>query len=184
MKIELGCLVALSLALSVSVASAVQGITLDRPAGTQKMPQSGNEATRLLFHEIVGPTEPVLELDLAELLVQRATEADRLGLIKKEQKRMRERLRSHVREPVSLEVPRATTKTTWSFELLRKEDLSQLSEAAAEAISTQSRAYAFFDATDVKQSQWAIGLQKTQQGRPFAWLLSPATERHLKNEPD
>lgn len=121
----------------------------------------------LLLRESVGPSVPVTELDFSDLLMRRVREASRMGLFTQAQKELRERLRAHAAEPVSLELPASCQVQSHTVPMMSEADLENLEPALRGALEREKRLYVFFDASRTDQALWAARFAREHTQAPL-----------------
>lgn len=119
----------------------------------------------------IAPVQPVLEADWGALLMRRVHEAERLGLIGREQERSRQALSQAASFQQGPSLPRAKRETSRTVQLVAPDVRREWSAPVAAAVSALTRTYALIDTRDAAQVRWAAGLMKAE---PAARLIVTA----------
>lgn len=119
----------------------------------------------------IAPVQPVLEADWGALLMRRVHEAERLGLIGREQERARRSLSDAASFQQGPALPRARRESVRTVQLVAPDVRREWSAPVAAAVSALTRTYALIDTRDAAQVRWAAGLMKAE---PAARLIVTA----------
>lgn len=117
----------------------------------------------------VANTAPIIEPDWELLLKTRVAEADRLGLLKREQRKTAETMKRHAQTPVDLKLPKARVGTKRRMVILDADAVRSMATPVKDVLSGFTRGYVFFNADDPVQRKFVMKLPSVGSGmRPVA----------------
>lgn len=117
----------------------------------------------------VANTAPIIEPDWELLLKTRVAEADRLGLLKREQRKTAETMKRHAQTPVDLKLPKALVGTKRRMVILDADAVRSMATPVKDVLSGFTRGYVFFNADDPVQRKFVMKLPSVGSGmRPVA----------------
>ena len=117
----------------------------------------------------VANTAPIIEPDWELLLKTRVAEADRLGLLKREQRKTAETMKRHAQTPVDLKLPKARVGTKRRMVILDADAVRSMATPVKDVLSGFTRGYVFFNADDPVQRKFVMKLPSIGSGmRPVA----------------
>lgn len=99
----------------------------------------------------VANTAPIIEPDWELLLKTRVAEADRLGLLRSEQRKTAETIKRHAQTPVDLKLPKARVGTKRRMVILDADAVRSMATPVKDVLSGFTRGYVFFNADDPVQ---------------------------------
>lgn len=117
----------------------------------------------------VANTAPIIEPDWELLLKARVAEADRLGLLRSEQRKTAETMKRHAQTPVDLKLPKARVGTKRRMVILDADAVRSMATPVKDVLSGFTRGYVFFNADDPVQREFVMKLPSVGSGmRPVA----------------
>lgn len=117
----------------------------------------------------VANTAPIIEPDWELLLKARVAEADRLGLLRSEQRKIAETMKRHAQTPVDLKLPKARVGTKRRMVILDADAVRSMATPVKDVLSGFTRGYVFFNADDPVQRKFVMKLPSVGSGmRPVA----------------
>lgn len=117
----------------------------------------------------VANTAPIIEPDWELLLKTRVAEADRLGLLKREQRKTAETMKRHAQTPVDLKLPKARVSTKRRMVILDADAVRSMATPVKDVLSGFTRGYVFFNADDPVQRKFVMKLASVGSAmRPVA----------------
>lgn len=117
----------------------------------------------------VANTAPIIEPDWELLLKARVAEADRLGLLRSEQRKTAETMKRHAQTPVDLKLPKARVGTKRRMVILDADAVRSMATPVKDVLSGFTRGYVFFNADDPVQRKFVMKLPSIGSGmRPVA----------------